>query len=48
VKLLGWGQQCLHLYLARGKDKAGNQYGDPTKTYESLARFRETSSRKVH
>jgi hypothetical protein len=48
VKLLPDGYKYLHLYLARGKDKAGNRYGDPSKTYESLARFRENSSRKVH
>lgn len=30
-----------NLYLARGRDKAGNSYGDPTKAYPELARFRE-------
>jgi len=28
------------IYLARGSDHAGNQYGDPSKSYEELARFR--------
>jgi hypothetical protein len=30
--------QWHHLYLARGKDHAGNVYGDPSKSYEHLAR----------
>jgi hypothetical protein len=29
-----------HLYLVRGKDHAGNVYGDTTKAYPELARFR--------
>jgi hypothetical protein len=30
-----------HLYLARGRDHAGNFYGDPNKVYEELRRYRE-------
>jgi hypothetical protein len=29
-----------NIYLARGKDHAGNRYGDPTKNYEELAKYR--------
>jgi len=29
-----------NVYLARGKDLAGNRYGDPAKSYEDLARYR--------
>jgi ectoine hydroxylase-related dioxygenase (phytanoyl-CoA dioxygenase family) len=36
------------IYLARGKDTAGNHYADPTKAYPELARFREQSGRKFH
>lgn len=32
-----------NIYLARGRDRAGNQYGDATKTYEEMARFRKKS-----
>jgi hypothetical protein len=32
-----------NIYLARGKDLAGNRYGDPTKSYEDLARYRRRS-----
>lgn len=37
-----------HFYLARGKDHAGNTYGDPTKSYEHLARYRETHRKGGH
>ena len=37
-----------HLYLARGKDHAGNVYGDPSKSYEHLARYRETHHKGGH
>ncbi len=37
-----------HLYLARGKDHAGNHYGDPTVTYTELARYREVSGKNGH
>jgi ectoine hydroxylase-related dioxygenase (phytanoyl-CoA dioxygenase family) len=40
---------ALHqIYLARGKDSAGNHYADPTQAYPELARFREQSGRKFH
>ncbi len=32
-----------NVYLARGKDRAGNQYADPARTYEEMARFRKRS-----
>ncbi len=35
-------------YLARGRDLAGNIYGDPTKTYPELARYRELERRTGH
>lgn len=36
------------IYLARGRDRAGNTYGDPTKIYDELARYRLTSGKKFH
>lgn len=42
------GNPVHHLYLARGKDLAGNVYGDPTKAYEELARYREKSGYRGH
>jgi len=36
------------IYLARGKDIAGNKYADHTQAYPHLARYRETSGRKGH
>ncbi|MDB6127532.1 MAG: hypothetical protein JWM35_1428 [Verrucomicrobia bacterium] len=37
-----------HLYLARGKDLSGNVYGDPTKAYPELARFRAKHGKNGH
>ena len=34
------------IYLARGRDHAGNRYADPTKSYPQLARYRETNGPK--
>jgi hypothetical protein len=34
------------IYLARGRDHAGNPYADPTRSYPQLARYRETSGPK--
>jgi hypothetical protein len=34
------------IYLARGRDLAGNRYADPTKSYPELARYREQSGPK--
>ncbi len=36
------------LYLARGKDHAGNLYGDHTKAYPDLARFRAKHGKNGH
>jgi chlorinating enzyme len=48
----GWrsqdGRALQNIYLARGKDLAGNSYADPTKSYPELSRFREQSGRKFH
>jgi hypothetical protein len=40
--------QWHQIYLARGKDLAGNKYADPTQSYPHLARYREKSGRKGH
>ncbi len=40
--------QWHHLYLARGKDHAGNTYGDPTKAYAEMARFRAKHGKNGH
>jgi hypothetical protein len=40
VKLSEAAQARHNIYLARGRDRAGNRYADPTKSYEELARFR--------
>ena len=34
------------LYLARGRDHAGNTYGDPTRAYPELARYKEVAGLK--
>jgi hypothetical protein len=44
VKLNDASLSRHRIYLARGRDHAGNQYGDPTKSYEELARFRRRGS----
>lgn len=36
------------IYLARGHDLAGNEYGDPEKIYPELARYRLQSGKKFH
>jgi hypothetical protein len=40
--------QWHHLYLARGKDLSGNVYGDPTRAYPDLARFRAKHGKNGH
>jgi hypothetical protein len=40
----GWHQ----IYLARGKDRAGNKYADPTKSYEKFFQDREKGGKKGH
>jgi len=42
-----WGN-VHQIYLARGRDIAGNTYADPEKSYESLARYRETKLKHSH
>ncbi len=40
---------ALHqVYLARGRDRAGNQYADPSRAYPELARYRELSGKRLH
>ena len=44
-------QRCRawhHLYLARGRDHAGNDYGDPSRAYPELARYRESHGKRGH
>lgn len=36
------------IYLARGRDLAGNHYADPSKVYPELARYRLQSGKKFH
>jgi ectoine hydroxylase-related dioxygenase (phytanoyl-CoA dioxygenase family) len=36
------------IYMARGRDLAGNTYADPSKVYAELARYREQSGKKFH
>ena len=36
------------IYLARGRDRAGNSYADPSRVYEQLARYRETKVKHSH
>lgn len=37
-----------HLYLARGRDHAGNVYGDPGTTYSHLLPYRQKNVKKGH
>jgi hypothetical protein len=48
TKMKPENQQWHHLYLARGRDHAGNVYGDPTRVYEHLARYREKHGKNGH
>jgi len=41
-------QSYHQLYLARGRDHAGNHYADPTKAYPELARFRAKHGKNGH
>ena len=45
VKLDDAASSWHNIYLARGRDHAGNRYGDPTKCYEDLARFRRRTAK---
>lgn len=40
VKLNQAALSSHNVYLARGRDHAGNTYGDPAKSYDALAKFR--------
>ena len=40
VKMSESAYEAHNIYLARGRDLAGNKYGDPSKSYEELARYR--------
>jgi hypothetical protein len=51
VKALGGKSELGHPhinYLARGRDLAGNIYGDPAKSYPELARYHEVRGRRGH
>jgi len=48
VKLDPAAEAYHHIYLARGKDKAGNNYADPGKPYPEKAFYRELNRKKVH
>jgi hypothetical protein len=37
-----------NIYLARGRDHAGNVYSDPTQSYDAKARYRETHHKGGH
>jgi len=44
-----WAEESGHqIYLARGKDLAGNRYADPDKAYPELAKWREVHKRGGH
>ncbi|MDL5045398.1 phytanoyl-CoA dioxygenase family protein [Oscillatoria amoena NRMC-F 0135] len=42
------GYSNHNIYLARGKNLAGNRLADPTKSYDELAHYREKHSRGGH
>lgn len=48
VKLNPEAETYHHVYLARGTDRAGNNYGDPEKSYPEKARYREVNRKKMH
>lgn len=48
VKLSDESQKWHQVYLARGQDKAGNQYADPDRAYPELARYREQTGKRGH
>jgi Phytanoyl-CoA dioxygenase (PhyH) len=48
VKMNPKNQESHHFYLARGKDKAGNIYGDPTMEYRELIEKRAGKHRNGH
>ncbi|MCG3147171.1 MAG: hypothetical protein PCFJNLEI_00608 [Verrucomicrobiae bacterium] len=49
VKLTGNYVDAYHqVYLARGRDRAGNKFADPSKSYPEIARYREVSGKRGH
>jgi hypothetical protein len=48
VRLADEARGYHQLYLARGRDLGGNNYGDPAQSYPHLARYRETHGKKGH
>jgi ectoine hydroxylase-related dioxygenase (phytanoyl-CoA dioxygenase family) len=48
VKLNPEVETYHHIYLARGKDKVGNNYADPAKTYPDKAKYREVNRKRMH
>lgn len=48
VKLSPEAEVFHQIYMARGKDKAGNNYADPTKVYPEKAHYREVNRKKMH
>jgi hypothetical protein len=48
VKLNPEVENYHHIYLARGKDKAGNNYADPTEIYPAKAKYREINRKRMH
>lgn len=43
VKMSDEAYATHNIYLARGQDRAGNRYADPSKSYQELARYRRRS-----
>jgi len=48
VKLSDAARGFHQVYLARGRDHAGNEYADPTKSYPHLAHYREQHGKSGH
>jgi hypothetical protein len=40
--------KAIHPYLARGRVHNDNFYGDPTKAYPEMARYREVNKKGTH
>jgi FtsP/CotA-like multicopper oxidase with cupredoxin domain len=48
VKLSEEAMSWHQIYLARGQDRAGNQYANPGRAYPELARTRVQSGKRGH
>ena len=48
VKLSEDASDWHQLYLARGRDQAGNYYADPTKSYPEIVERRAARTKKIH